>query len=76
MVHLFFLLFKVIFILSILVYLQCLSISAVQQSDPVTYIYIIHSYRPLSSIMFHHKGLDIVPCVIQQDLIAYLLKIL
>ena len=25
----------------------------------------------LSSITFYHKGLDIVPCVIQQDLIAY-----
>ena len=25
----------------------------------------------LSSIMFHHKRLDIVPCEIQQDLISY-----
>ena len=33
------------------------------------YIYIL--FLTLSSIMLHHKQLDIVPCAIQQDLIAY-----
>ena len=28
----------------------------------------------LPPIMFHHKGLDTGPCVIQQDLIAYALQ--
>ena len=37
-----------------------------------TYVYIL--FLTLSSIMFHHKWLDIVPCAIQQDLIAYLLQ--
>ena len=34
----------------------------------------IHSFFPLSSIMFHYKWLDIVPCAIRQDLIAYPLQ--
>ena len=46
-----------------------LSISAIQQSDLslslAIYIYI------KSSIMFCHKWLDIVPCAVQQNLIAY-----
>ena len=37
-----------------------LSISAVQQSDPVLYIYSL--FLTLSSIMFHHKGLDSLLC--------------
>ena len=36
----------------------------------VTQSYI--HFLTLSSIMFHHKWLDIVPCAVQQDLIAYL----
>ena len=61
--------------------LQCLSISAVQQSDPVLYIYTytyiyIYIYIPFAifSILFHHKWLDIVPSDIQQGLIAYPLQ--
>ena len=52
-----------------------LSISAVQQSDPV-YVYT-HTFffLMLSSIMFHHKCLDIVPCAVQQDFIAYQLQV-
>ena len=34
-----------------------------------THIYIL--FLTLSSIMFHHKWLYIVPCDTQQDLIAY-----
>ena len=30
-----------------------------------------HSFPPIILILFHHKWLDIVPCAIQQDLIAY-----
>ena len=50
-----------------------LPISAVQQSDPVIYIYT-YCFLLLSSIMFHHKRLDIVPYAIQLDLIAYPLQ--
>ena len=35
------------------------------------YIYIHIIFLTLSSIIFHHKWLDIVPCATQQDLIAY-----
>ena len=66
-----FLFFK-IFLLQ-LIY-NVLSISAVQQSDPVIYIYIFFShylFLTLSSTMAHQKCLDIVPCAIQQDLIAH-----
>ena len=35
------------------------------------YIYDYILFFTLSSIMFHCKWLDIVPCAIQQDLIAY-----
>ena len=38
----------------------------------VTQLYIL--FVTLSSIMFHHKWLGIVPCAIQQDLIAYPLQ--
>ena len=59
-----------IFIFSIIVGLQCsvnfLLYSKVTQSH--TYIYIL--FLTVSSIIFPHKWLDIVPCVIQQDLIA------
>ena len=43
--------------------------STVQQGDLVTYIYII--FLTLSSIMLHHRWLDIVPIAIQQDLMVY-----
>ena len=33
-----------------------------------------YSFSSLSSIRLHHKWLDIVPCAIQQDLIAYSLQ--
>ena len=54
-----------------------LSISTIQQSDPV--IHNMHtfffSHYPFffshyPSLMFHHKWLDVFPCAIQQDLIA------
>ena len=60
-----------------------LSISAVQQRDPAIYMYVcvcvcgwVYTYiyvlfLTFSSIMFHHKWLGIVPCAIQQGLIAY-----
>ena len=53
----------------IIVDLQCSVNSAVQQSDPFIHIYTC-LFLILSSIMFHHKLLDIVPCAIHQDLIA------
>ena len=37
-------------------------------------VYIL--FLMLSSILFHHKWLDIVPCAIQWDLIAYLPQML
>ena len=60
-----------ILIFSIIIDLQCSVISTVQQSDPVIYIFF---FLTLSSIMFYPKKLDIVPCAIQQDLIAYPLQ--
>ena len=35
------------------------------------YIYIHILFLILSSIMFYPKRLDLVPCAVQQDLIAY-----
>ena len=63
----FLLLFPKILFLKIFIVLiyNVLSISAVQQSDPVIHIYIL--FLILSSITFYHKRLDIVPCAIQQD---------
>ena len=56
-----------IFIFSIIVGLQCsinfLLYSKVTQS----HIHIYTLFLPLSSIMLHHKQLDIVPSAIQQD---------
>ena len=46
-----------------------LSISAAQQSDTAIHPYTFFFFT-LSSIMFHHKRSDIVPCAIQH-LIAY-----
>ena len=46
----------------------------VQQSDPITHIYTFFLSHYLSSIMFHHKWLDIVHCAIQQSLIVYPLQ--
>ena len=48
-----------------------MSISTVQRSDSVT---IDILFLTLSSIVFHHKGLDRVPCATQQDLTAYPLQ--
>ena len=50
--------------------------SAVQQRDPVTHTHThTHILFPtLSSPMLHHTILDIVPCAIRQDLIAYALQ--
>ena len=63
-----------IFMFSITVDLQCsgqfLQYSKVTQS----YIYTYILYLTLSSIMFHHKLLDIVPRALQQDLFAYPLQ--
>ena len=38
------------------------------------YIYIIYIFFTLSSIIFHHKWLDIAPCAIQWDLSVYSLQ--
>ena len=60
-----------IFIFSIIVGLQCsvnfLLYSKVTQSH--IHIYIL--FLTLSSIMLHHKWLDIASSATQQDLIAY-----
>ena len=45
--------------------------STVEKGDPVTHTYI-HSFSCI--IMLHHKGLDIAPRAIWQDLIAYPFK--
>ena len=39
-----------------------------------SYIYIHFFFLTLSSIVFRHKWLDMAPCAIEQDLIAYLLQ--
>ena len=46
------------------------SISVVQHSDPVTHIHA-YIFLILSFIMFYPKRLDIIPCAVQKDLIAY-----
>ena len=67
--------FLMIFIFSIVVGLKCSGqFSTVQQSDPVTYAYVYILFLTLSSIMFYHKWLDIIPCAIQQDVLAYPLQ--
>ena len=66
-----FLIFLMIFIFSVLAGLQCsvnfLLYSKVTQSHIQVYILFL----TLSSMMFHHQCLDIVPCAVQQDLMAY-----
>ena len=42
---------------------RVLLISAIQQSDPVIHKYTFF-FLTLSSIMFHRKELDMVPCAI------------
>ena len=81
MVHLFsiciilLLFLYMIFIFSIIVDLLCsvnFYCTAKWTSHTHTHIYIL--FLTLPSIMFHHNWVDIVPCVIQQDLIAHLLQ--
>ena len=59
-------LFLVIFIFSIMIY-SVLSISTVQQNDSL-YIYI---YGFFHIILHHIPSQAVVPCAMQQDLIAY-----
>ena len=47
------------------------SISAVQHSDPVIYIYTYVLFLILSSIVVYPKRSDIVSPAVLQDLIAY-----
>ena len=47
------------------------SVSVVQQSDPVIQIYTYILFQMLYCIMFYLKRLDIVPCDVHQNLIAY-----
>ena len=55
---------------SIIVGLQCpLNFYCIAKWPSHTYVYIL--FLTLSSIMFHCKWLDRVPCAIQQDLIVY-----
>ena len=67
--------FKMIFIFSIIVGLQCsvnlLLYSKVTQS----HIHTCILFLTLSSIMLHHKCIDTVHSAIQQDLIAYPLQL-
>ena len=59
----------------IIVDLQCsINFCCKAKWPSYTYIYIYILFLILSSIMFHHKWLDIIPCAIQQDLIAYPLQ--
>ena len=48
--------------------------SKVTESYIYTYIYTHILFLTLSSIVFHRKWLDTVSCAIQQDLIAYPLR--
>ena len=76
--HFIYFYFLMIFIFSIIVGLlysiNFLLYSKVVQSytPPHTHIYIV--FLTLSSIMLHHKWLDIVSSAIQQDFIAYPLQ--
>ena len=47
----------------------CLTVEWLSYTYICIYIHIL--FLTLFSILFHPKGLDIVPCAIQQDLIAY-----
>ena len=52
----------------ILVDLQCsVNFCCTAKWPSHTYIYIHILFLTLSSIIFHHKWLDIVPCAVQQD---------
>ena len=53
---------------------QFLLYSKVTQVYIYIYIYIYILFLTLSSIMFLHEWLDIVPCATQKDLIAYPLQ--
>ena len=60
--------FKIYFMEVQLIY-NVVLISAVQQSDSVTHIYIF--LFVFFSIMVYHRILSTVPCAIQQDLVVY-----
>ena len=64
---------KIFFKKIIIVDLQC-SINFCCRAKWPSYTCIYILFLTLSSIMFHHKWLDIVPCAVQQDLIAYPLQ--
>ena len=64
-----------IFIFSIIVDLQCsVNFCCTAKGPGYTYTHVDILFLTLPSIMFHHKRLGIVPCAIQQNLIAYLLQ--
>ena len=68
--YIFIFLFKKIFII---VDLQCcVTFRRTAKWPSYSFIYIL--FFTLSSIMFHHKWLDMVPCAIQQNPIAYPLQ--
>ena len=56
---------------SVIVDWQC-SVNFYSPARWPTHIYICVLFLPFSSIMFHRTWLDVVPCAVQQDLIAYL----
>ena len=59
----------------IIVDLQCsVNFYCITKWPSDTYMYVYILFLTLSFIVFHHRWLDIVPCAIQQDLIAYLLQ--
>ena len=58
----------------IIVDLQCSVKFCCTAKWPHSYIYMYILFLTLSSIMFHLKWSDVVPCAIQQDLIAYPLQ--
>ena len=63
-----------IFTFAIIVGLQCsVSFYCTAKWPSHTHIYI-YLYILFSHIILHHNWLDLVPCVLQQDLIAYLLQ--
>ena len=66
-----FLFFLMIFIFSIKAGLQCSVSFLLYSKETQSHIHICILFLTLSSIMLHHKWLDIVPSAVQWDLIAY-----
>ena len=63
--------FKKFYFIDVYLIYNVVLISAIQQCDSVTHTYIYTFFFIFFSIMVYLRILNIVPCALQQDLVAY-----